>query len=530
MPDGPLGAHEPDGWPPRVDQAALSGLSNRVVTGGDRDQIPVESPIVGTEIGSVPACTPEDVRTAVERARAAQSDWAARPLAERKQLLMETHDLFLDRREELLDVACLETGKARRDAFEEVLDVAMNCRHYVANAERYLGSKHREGAIPLATQTEVNRRPVGVVGLITPWNYPLTLPISDAIPAMLAGNAVVCKPATETPFTALAAMELFGEAGLPSGLFQIVTGYGSELGSPLIEEGDFVGFTGSTATGRTIAAQAGERLTPTSLELGGKNPLLVLPDADPETAAQGAIRACFTNAGQLCISAERLYVPDSMAEAFLDAFVAKTRDATLGVGYDYDIAIGSLLSADQLEKVETHVADAVEKGASVLTGGRARPDLGPYVFEPTILTDVTPEMTLADEETFGPVVSVYSYDDVEKAIEAANDSPYGLHASVWTSDDERGREAARQIDCGTVSVNDAYAAAWASIDAPMGGMGDSGLGRRHGVAGIQKYTESQTVAVQRFAPIAPPEGVPMKWYAWAMTAATRLFSRLPGVR
>lgn len=518
------------GWPERIDPGDLSRFADRVQTAGEREDLAVVSPVTGDQIGAVPACTSSAVQAAVERARAAQAGWAERPLAERREVLLSLHDLVLDERERILDLVCLETGKSRRDAFEEVLDVAMTCRHYAERAADYLGSRRRQGAVPLLTRTEEHRQPVGVVGLISPWNYPLTLTISDAIPALLAGNSVVCKPATETPFTALAAQDLLRRAGLPAGRFEVVTGSGGEVGPPLVESVDFLGFTGSTATGRKVASQAAENLVATSLELGGKNPLVVLPDADLDRAVEGVVRACFANAGQLCISAERVYVPDAIADPFLDRLVARTRRLDVGVGYGYDLEMGSLLSPDQLEKVQAHVDDARESGASVLTGGRHRPDLGPWVYEPTVLADVTPEMDAYGEETFGPVASIYRYDDVGEAIEAANDSPYGLHASVWTEDEERGRRVARQIDCGTVSVNDAYAAAWGSIDAPMGGMGDSGLGRRHGREGILKYTESQTIAVQRGPAIGPPPGVPAKWYAKAMTLGMDLLSRLPGVR
>lgn len=520
-----------------VDSGRLSRLGSSVRTVDDRSRIDVEAPYSGDRLGSVPACTPADVTAAFERAREAQQSWADRPVSERAEIVRRFHDLVLDRRPELLDVTQAESGKARIDAFEEVLDVANTARHYADSAGEYMEPERRSGAFPLLTRTTVHRHPVGVVGVISPWNYPLTLAVSDAIPALLAGNAVVLKPASETPFVALLLRDLLREAGVPDDVFQVVTGRGSEVGPALVDESDFVCFTGSTETGREVARQAGGNLTDCSLELGGKNPMVVLADADLDRAAAGAVQGCFTNAGQLCISFERLYVQREVYDEFIDRFVRRTRALDLGGSYDYGPDVGSLVGPDQLETVTAHVEDAVEQGADLLTGGRARPDLGPYFYEPTILADVTEGMTAAREETFGPVVWVQPFDAVAEAVELANDSEYGLNASVWTEDGERGRHIAQQIDCGTVNVNDAYAAAWASIDAPMGGMKASGLGRRHGREGFQKYTESQTVAEQRLAPIAPPRSVPNGWYSRAMTLAIRAMkwtrgamNRIPGVR
>ncbi|WP_276302457.1 succinic semialdehyde dehydrogenase [Halorussus lipolyticus] len=517
--------------PARADSAALSRLASSVPTDETREEIPVEAPYSGINIQTIPASTSADVSAAVERAREAQPAWADRPVSERAEAVLRFHDLVLDERRELLDVAQLESGKARIDAFEEILDVATTARHYAHRADEYLEPERRKGAFPVLTDTRVYRHPVGVVGVISPWNYPLTLSVTDALPALLAGNAVVVKPAEETPFSALLLRDLLREAGVPNDSFQVVTGRGSEAGAALVEESDFVCFTGGTETGRKVAEQAGANLTDCSLELGGKNPMVVLPDADIGKAVSGAIQGCFTNAGQLCIAFERLYVHESIYDEFLDRLVRRTRGLDLSPGYDFGPDVGSLIGSDQLETVESHVEDALSKGADVLTGGRARPDLGPYFFEPTVLTGVSDEMELAREETFGPVVAVESFDSVADAIELANDSEYGLNASVWTEDGDRGRKVARQIECGTVNINDAYAAAWASVDAPMGGMKDSGLGRRHGREGFEKYTEAQTVAEQRAGSVtAPPEGVPDGWYAKAMLVSLRAMKRLPGVR
>jgi acyl-CoA reductase-like NAD-dependent aldehyde dehydrogenase len=516
--------------PAHVTSERLSDLAATVRTEAERPAIAVEAPYTGGEIGTIPACEPVDVAAAVERARTAQTDWAARSVGERAAVVSRFHDLVLERRAALLDVIQLESGKARSDAFEEVLDVATNARHYAHRAADYLASERREGAFPLVTHTVEHRHPVGVVGVIAPWNYPLTLAVSDAIPALLAGNAVVLKPASETPLTALLVADLLREAGLPEGVFEVVTGRGSTVGPAVIDAVDYVCFTGSTETGRTVARQAGGNLIDCSLELGGKNPMVVMADADLDAAVDGAITGAFTNAGQLCIAFERLYVHRNVFEDFRDRFVRRTRALDLGASYDYSADVGSLVSADQLATVEAHVDDAVGKSADLLVGGRARPDVGPYFYEPTVLRGVTDEMVLAREETFGPVVSLAAFDTTDEAVALANDSEYGLNASVWTTDGRRGREIARRIECGTVNVNDAYIASWASVDAPMGGMKQSGLGRRHGREGFLKYTESQTVAHQRGPRIGPPDWLPESWYETAMATALRLRDRVPGVR
>ena len=496
----------------------------------DREAIAVEAPYSGETIDSVPAHTAADVRAATERAARAQQSWADRSFEERAAVVKEYHDRVLDEQDELLDLVQRESGKSRRAAYEEVLDVAITSRYYAYHGDEHVGSRRRAGAIPLLTKTIEHHHPKGVVGIISPWNYPLTLSVSDAIPALLAGNAVVLKPAKETPFTALRAVELLCEAGLPEGVLQVVTGHGSTVGPPLIENSDYLMFTGSTETGKTVAEQAGANLTDCSMELGGKNPLLVFDDADLDRTVEGAVRGAFTNAGQLCISLERFYIQSGIREAFERRFVEAVENLTLGTSLDYDADVGSLASADQLEKVQSHVADAREKGATVLVGGEARPDVGPYFYEPTVLAGVTDEMTVADEETFGPVVSLYEFDTTTEAIERANDSERGLNASVWTEDSDRGHAVARKIECGTVNINEGYVATWASVDAPMGGMKESGMGRRHGREGILKYTDSQTVAEQRIAPIAAPSGVPEDLYAKGMTAALRAMKRIPGLR
>jgi succinate-semialdehyde dehydrogenase/glutarate-semialdehyde dehydrogenase len=379
--------------------------------------------------------------------------------------------------------------------------------------------------VPGLTQVRVNRVPKGVVGIISPWNYPFTMALSDGLPALMAGNAVVHKPDAQTMLSALLGAELLEQAGFPPDLWQIVAGPGRVLGSELIGRSDYVCFTGSTATGRIVAEQAGAHLIGCSLELGGKNPMLVLRDADVERAAEGAVRACFSSAGQLCVSMERLFVADQVYDRFVERFVARTKAQRLGPGLDWGTDVGSLISQAQLDAVTVHVEDAVTRGATVLAGGRARPDLGPYFYEPTILEGVDPDMRCFGEETFGPVAALYRFHDEADAVARANAGEYGLNASVYTRDVKRGREVAGQIRCGTVNVNEAFAATFGSLDAPMGGMRKSGLGRRQGAEGIHRYTDPQAVAVQRLFRFSPPLAMSDQGYARLMTAQMRLMRR-----
>jgi succinate-semialdehyde dehydrogenase / glutarate-semialdehyde dehydrogenase len=514
----------------RVGAAELDALARRVTTtAGEHDDIEVEKPATGEPLAAVPRCSAEDVELAVERARAAQRRWRATGWDERRRVLLRYHDLVLGRQGEILDVIQLESGKARRHAYEEILDAAMVARYYARSGERHLRARRRRGAFPVLTATWEHHHPVGVVGVIAPWNYPLTLSVSDAVPALMAGNAAVMKVDTQTPFSGLIGEALLEEAGLPPDLLQVITGSGSELGPELIDRVDYVMFTGSTEVGRQVASQAAERLVPSSMELGGKNAMIVLEDANVARTVEGAERALFSNAGQLCISIERLYVHEAVADEFIERLVERVERMKLGASLDYGDDMGSLISEKQLDTVREHVEDAVDKGARVLTGGDARPDLGPYFHEPTLLGDVREEMTLFADETFGPVAAVSRFATEEEAIERANDSRFGLNFSVWTRDTERGRAIASRLQAGTVNVNEAYIAAWGSIDAPMGGMKDSGLGRRHGAAGIRKYTESQTISVQRVMPIAPPPIVGQRLWTKAITAGLRLL-RHAGVR
>ncbi|WP_344834027.1 succinic semialdehyde dehydrogenase [Actinocorallia longicatena] len=506
-----------------LSDAVVSKITGLVVSDGGSTAI--NAPFTGEPLATLPLSSAGDVELAYAKAREAQKAWAALPVADRVRPVLKFVDEFIARRDEILDILQWETGKARRHAFEEFLDVTLGPLYYARKAGKLLAPKRRAGAFPIATRTSEHRQPKGVVGMITPWNYPISMGVGDTIPALIAGNGVVHKPDTQTALSVLWCVDLMIECGLPRDLWQVVLGDPAEIGDTLIGNADYIAFTGSTRAGRLIAEKAAPRLIGYSLELGGKNPMIVLEDADLDKAARGAIRACFSNAGQLCISIERLFVHEKVYDAFVEKFATATRAMKLGSSLTFDEQMGSLTYPRQLETVTTHVEQAVEKGATVVAGGKARPDLGPLFYEPTILTDVTTDMDLCAGETFGPVVSVYRFSSEEEAIERANDTSYGLNASVWTKNVARGRRVAARIQAGTVNVNEGYGSAMASHDAPMGGMKQSGVGRRHGSEGLLKYTEVQTIASQQFMELDAPPQIAYAKYADLLTSSLRTMKR-----
>jgi succinate-semialdehyde dehydrogenase / glutarate-semialdehyde dehydrogenase len=464
----------------------LTATSGRTVT--------ICAPATGEPLHELPVSSQGDVVEAFSRARLAQLGWARAGFAQRRAVLLRAHDLILERQEELLDTIQRETGKSRGQAFEEVFQAASVTRYNALEAPRVLRAHRRRSGVPMVVATQVRYRPKGVVGVITPWNYPLSLAAMDVVPALAAGCGVVHKADDQAALSVLALRRAYIDAGLPAALWGVVTGTGDEIGNAVTDHADYICFTGSTRTGIRVAEKAARRLVGASLELGGKNPLIVLDDVDPAKAATDAVYASFSALGQLCVSIERIYVHEGIADAFTDEFAARIGSLRLGASLDYGPDFGTLVGAGQFQRVQEHLDDAVAKGATVLVGGRARPDLGPWFFEPTVLTGVTPEMDCYAEETFGAIVSLYRVDSEEEAIVAANDSRYGLNASVLSGSTDRGVRVAKALEAGSVNINEGYRGSFGSVAAPMGGMKQSGLGRRNGPEGLLRFVEPVTIS------------------------------------
>jgi len=471
-------------------------LLARVVAGPGHATSASIAPFTGAPIAAVPLTGVDDLPDAARRARAAQRLWGARPVAERAGLLLRVHDLLLERQSDVLDLLQVETGKARTHAWEELGDAANTARYYALRARRLLAPRSVRALTGPFASARVLRHPVGVVGIVTPWNYPLSLGLGDSLTALVAGNAVLLRADPQTALTLLWCAELLEDAGLPEDLLQVVVG-GPDVGMALLEHVDHAGFTGSTRSGRVFAGRAGELGVPVTLELGGKNAMYVAADVDVEAAAEGAVRACFGSAGQLCASIERIYVHEQVREDFVAALVRRTAALRLGAGLDYRSDMGSLVGPAQLARVVEHVEDAVGHGATVLVGGEQRPDLGPYFYEPTVLADVPPQARAYRDETFGPVAAVYPVASDDEAVAAMNDSELGLVAAVWTRSSVRGAALAARVRAGAVVVNDTHHLLWGSVGAPIGGVGASGYGRRHGREGLWETTWTQTVVAQR---------------------------------
>lgn len=471
----------------------ISDLDGDISSSGNSHAV-VNAPFTGEKLHDLPHSSAEDVADAAEHARSAQLAWHEAGFAHRRAVLLKAHDLILERRELLLDTVQTETGKTRGQAFEEVFQSANVARYYALSARRVLASQSRRGGIPLVIRTRVSFRPKGLIGVITPWNYPLSLAAMDVLPALAAGNAVIQKADDQGALSILTLRRAFIDAGVPAEVWAVVAGPGRIVGNAVNDASDYLCFTGSTPTGIQVGVRAVESLHGISLELGGKNPMIVLGDVDPIKAARDAVYACFSSMGQLCVSVERIYVDRAVAEEFTKEFVARTAALVQSSAFDFSADIGSLTLPTQLERVEEHVNDAVAQGATVLTGGKARPDLGPLFYEPTVLAGVTESMKCSGNETFGPVVAVTPVDGVAEAIVAANASPFGLNASVFARSKRRAREVARALDAGSININEGYRATFSSIDAPMGGIKKSGLGRRNGPEGILRFMDSHTIS------------------------------------
>ncbi len=468
---------------------------------GDREMITVRNPVTGEVVGSAPNMTADEVHEAAARARAAQPAWEGSGVTERARLLRRWMNALWRDRANATQIIRSETGKTDGGAFVEIAVMDAQVDYYYRHAARILRPQTRRATFPIIQRARLYYRPYGVAGFITPWNYPLLNAIADLVAALIAGNTVIHKPSEITPFTSLYAVDLMYQAGIPRDVVQVVTGRG-ETGRAVIDNVDYISFTGSTSVGRKVAVQAAERLIPCTLELGGKDPLIVLNDADLELAAAGALRGAFENAGQTCISIERCYVESGIYEPFVEKVYEYACQINLGTGSGYDVHVGSLTNERELLRTEAHVQDAVEKGAKILCGGKRRPDLGPLFYEPTVLVDVDHTMLVMTEETFGPVLPIMRARDVDHAIQLANDNDYGLSASIYSRDARRAEQLARRIQAGDVSINRPQMV-FGTPSLPMGGVKQSGLGRRNGPEGLLRFVNTQSILIENTI-IQPP--------------------------
>jgi acyl-CoA reductase-like NAD-dependent aldehyde dehydrogenase len=491
-------------------------------------QFAVENPATGEVIAHCPDLSPEQIAEMARKGRAVQPAWDALGFEGRGRILLRMQKWLLDHQDEVISVIRSETGKTYEDALlAEISYGAAAFGFWAKNAPEYLADEKVKSSAVLVKGKKLMMRygPLGLIGVIGPWNYPLTNSFGDCIPALAAGNSVILKPSEITPLTSLKLAEGLRECGIPEGVFQVATGLGA-TGAALVDEVDMIMFTGSTATGKKVMAKAAETLTPVSLELGGKDPMIVLRDADLERAANTALYYGMLNGGQTCISVERVYVE----EPVYDEFVAKVTDKARALRQGYEAGpgtadVGSMTFPPQVDIVERHVEDAKAKGAKVLVGGsRGRHDRG-YWYEPTVLVDVDHTMSCMTEETFGPTLPIMKVRDEEEAIRLANDSPYGLGASVFGKDTRHAEAVARRVEAGAVCVNDALIN-YSALELPMGGAKASGLGSRHGAGGIRKYCQQQAIVVTRFATKKDPHMYP---YSAKMTGRlSKLFRFLYG--
>ncbi|HVG28534.1 MAG TPA: aldehyde dehydrogenase family protein [Pyrinomonadaceae bacterium] len=478
-------------------QAATNGAQTTTTV---RDEIVSYDPATNEEIGRVPARTSEDVLSAVGRAREAQAGWAARSYCERGRVILRARELVLAELDAIAELIARESGKPVTEAISMELVPTLDLMRYFARETARLlrPEKINIGQYGLlGRSSRVVYRPVGVVGIISPWNFPWAIPVGEVVMALAAGNAVVLKPSELTPFVGLKIADVFARAGLPGGLLTVLTGDG-RTGAALVEAGvDKIMFTGSVATGRRVAEVAGRQLIPCVLELGGKDPMIVFADADAEAAAAAAVWGAFANSGQACASVERCYVEESIAEEFTARVVGLTRALRQDAGASGRADLGAMSCERQRGVVEEHLREAVAAGARVLAGGGRGRGAGAF-HEPTVVTNVDHTMRLMREETFGPVLPLMTFKTEDEAIRLANDSPFGLTASVWTRDLRRGGRVAEKIEAGTVMVNEVlYTHGIAQT--PWGGVKLSGIGRTHGRAGLLELVHAKHVHTNRLA-------------------------------
>ncbi len=476
------------------------------ITNGRRT-LGIRNPATLEDLGEIEVATEADVRAAVERARAAQPAWESIGVVERAKYMWKLRDQLVARQDDIVDMVTKESGKTRIEAL--MMEVFACCdfiTYWSKHAPKMLAD--RRGRVHLLRPLKYLKlvyRAHGVVGIITPWNGPIALALNPTVQALLAGNAVVLKPSEVTPFSSQILKEMLDAAGLPENVFQVIIGDG-ETGAALLDAGiDKVSFTGSVNTGRKIGEACGRNLIPFTLELGGKDPAIICSDANLERAANGATFNAFFNTGQVCMSVERVYVMDDIADEFIAKVVENTKALRQGDSGEFDV--GSICMERQIDIIDRHVEDARAKGATIHTGGRRNPDLKGLFYEPTVLSGVTHDMLIAREETFGPVMPIMRVNSEEEAIERANDTDYGLTASVWTKDLKKGESMARRINAGSVAINDA-SITYGILEAQFGGVKNSGVGRINGTDALKAYCYEQPIIIDRFGRDTEPNWYP----------------------
>jgi acyl-CoA reductase-like NAD-dependent aldehyde dehydrogenase len=484
----------------RWHRETIASAAERLVDSVNPATGAVRARIAATPLAAVPDL--------FRRSRAAQAEWAARSLRERSNVLRDLQGRIFDAREPIVDTISQETGKPRVEAIFAELALSLDTAGFLARqARRWLRAEHvpHHNLALKAKSGWIEYEPHGIVTVISPWNYPFAIPISQAMAAVVAGNAVLLKPSELAPATGALVGELFRRAGCPEGVVEVVQGAG-EIGAALVDAGpDKVFFTGSVATGKQIAEACARKLIPSVLELGGKDAMIVLADADLDVASSAAVWGGFTNCGQACLSVERIYVEEPIANRFTELCVEKTRKLRLGPFSDRDADIGPMIHLRQLERVEEQLRDATARGAKILTGGRRRADLGPAFLEPAVVVNVDHSMRLMREETFGPVIAIRAVASAEEACQMANDSSFALSASVWTRDSAQAKRIASRLRAGSVMIND-VASYYGITEAPHGGRGDSGWGRSHSRLGLLEMVQVKYVDVDRLP------GLPKSWW------------------
>src|SRR5712691_1565496 len=466
---------------------------------GPQGTLAVYEPCIGKLLGEVRVATPAQVRETGQASRAAQAEWARKSFGERRAVLLRFKELLLERVEEFCDHITRENGKTRNESlFMEVLPVADAVHYYANNARKLLRDEKLSLHMFPHKKSYLRYYPRGVIGIISPWNYPFSIPTGDAVAALMAGNGVVVKPSEYTPIIMEKTRALLEEAGLPRGLFAVVQGKG-EVGAELIRSGvNMIIFTGSVATGKKVNVAAAEQLIPCVLELGGKDPAIVLADADLDSAATKIAWGAFANSGQTCASVERVYVHESVAKPFTDRVAALARKLRQGEPNQHDVDVGAMTTQMQVDIIKRHLDDARQRGAKIVAGGEITvTPAGARFVQPTVLTDTTPDMAIIRDETFGPMLPVMTYKTEEEAVKLANDSSYGLSAYVFTRSKAKADKIANQLIAGTEMHNDTLYT-HAAPETPWGGVKQSGLGRVHGKHGMRDFCEVRHVNLERF--------------------------------